>query len=101
MFFHSENIGAAIDHAEGLHSFKDCLAIMERHRSRAEAKICKRNNYRFLPMPIMKITNEHMIGKIFSKLQILEIYFMKPGVGRLADLDFCSQFHCAVFSLFY
>src|SRR5436190_6650871 len=101
MFIHSENIDASIEHAEGLHSFKNRLTIMEGQGCRTEAQICKRNNNWFMPLLVMEIANEHMIGKMLSKLQVLEIYFMKPGMGSFADLDFCSQFHRCVFSLIF
>src|SRR4029077_5197053 len=76
MLIRAEYIDSPILHAKSFHAFKNRLPIMQGQRGWAERKVPKWNNAHSLPIIIYIITNQHVVGLIFSEFQFIPVNFL-------------------------
>ena len=89
--FWPEKVWHAIDFG-GFHALKNGLAVVERDIAGRDLHVLIRGNARVDPIHTVKIHHEHMVGKGFSKRDIIEINFGESGFWGALNSD--VPIHC-------
>ncbi len=93
MHFRTEKHRLPFGSLRSLHAFEQRLPVVNRHRSRMQAEISKRNNPRIFPGAVLVICHKHVVGKEFPKRQVLKIYLPNAGLGDARNLNIIFLFH--------
>ncbi len=70
-----------------LDPFKDRLAVMDGRECRREAQMLKRPDRYLLPLTIRIVHFQHVVGKMFSEGNIVEIDLVQAALRSFCNLD--------------